>query len=106
VTGGATGIDGFAQANAPASPLSPGTVTTTGPGAMLLLCAFAASYGSPDVYTPSAGYTLLDQQTNGTNSIAGGDAYHVAGAPGAYGGAMSSSLDYSGGAVFLVALRR
>jgi len=100
---GAPNLDAFAQANATRSPLSAGTVATTQTGDMLLLCALGASSSSPDLYTPSAGFTLLNEQTNGTSSLAGADAWAVAGAPGSYGGTLKSSLATSG-AVFLLAL--
>ena len=100
---GAPGLDAFAQANARTSPLSAGAVTTRKAGDLLLACALAASYGTPDVYTPSAGFAVLDEQTNGTNSLAGADAWARAGSPGSYAGALASSLG-SSGAFFLVAL--
>ena len=102
VTGAPT-LDSFAQANAQKSPLSAGSVTTTQAGDMLLVCALAASYRSPDKYTPSAGYVLLDDQANGSNSLGGADAWALAGAAGTYGGTLKSSLA-SSGAIFLVAL--
>jgi len=99
---GAPTLDTFAQANL--STLSAGlTATTSRAGDMLLVCALAASYGSPDRYTPSAGFTLLDDQTNGSNSLGGADAWELAGAPGAYTGTLTSSLA-SSGAIFLLAL--
>jgi len=104
VTGAPT-LDSFAQANAKTSPLSAGNVATTRTGDLLLVCALAASYGSPDVYTPSSGFTVLNDQTNGSNSLGGADAWALAGAPGSYGGTLRSSLA-SSGAVFLLALAR
>jgi hypothetical protein len=96
------GSDAFAEANL--SPLSAGlTVTTTASGDMLLVCVLAASYSTPDVYTPSAGFALLDDQKNGSDSLGGGDGWELAGAPGSYTGTLTSSLAKSG-AVFLVAL--
>jgi len=96
-------LDSYAQADARAAPLSAGSVATTRAGEVLLLCALAASYGSPDRYVPSADFTLLDEQTNGSDSLGGADAWALAGPPGRYRGALSSSLA-SSGAVFLVAL--
>jgi len=96
-------LDSFAQADARAAPLSAGSVATTRAGEVLLLCALAASYGSPDRYAPSADFTLLDEQTNGSDSLGGADAWALAGPPGRYRGALSSSLA-SSGAVFLLAL--
>ena len=99
---GAPALDAYVEANL--SRLSAGlTVTTSKAGDMLLVCALAASYGSPDRYTPSAGFTLLDDQTNGSNSLGGGDAWELAGAAGSYAGTLTSSLA-SSGAIFLVAL--
>ena len=100
---GAPALDAFSQADAARSPLSAGSVATTKAGDLLLVCALAASYGSPDVYTPAPGFTLLDDQTNGSNSLGGADAWSLAGGPGTYTGALASSLATSG-AVFLVAL--
>jgi hypothetical protein len=102
VLGGPT-LDAFAQSNAQSSPLSAGAVATRKAGDVLLTCALAASYGTPDVYTASAGFTVLDDQTNGTNSLGGAVAWALAGAPGSYTGTLTSSLATSG-AVFLVAL--
>ena len=100
---GVAGVDSFAQADARSSPLSAGSVTTTRAGGILLICALAASYSTPDRYGVSAGFTLLDDQPNGTNSLAGADAWARAATPGPYGGALTSSLA-SSGAVFLLAL--
>jgi len=99
---GAPALDTFAEANL--SSLAAGlTVATAASGDMLLACVLAASYSSPDRYTPSAGFTLLDDQTNGSDSLGGADAWELAGAPGPYTGALQSSLAKSG-AAFLVAL--
>ncbi|HVP67580.1 MAG TPA: hypothetical protein VMT17_09990 [Anaeromyxobacteraceae bacterium] len=99
---GTASLDAFAQADATSSPLAPGAVVTSRAGDLLLVCALAASYGTPDVYTPSAGFALLDDQTNGTNSLGGADAWSLAGPPGTYTGSLASSLATSG-AIFLVA---
>jgi hypothetical protein len=103
---GASRIDAFAVANSLTNPISAGSVTTTQANDVLLLEATGNSFGSPDQYTPSKGFTLLDENTNGTVSMAGGDAYRIAGAPGSYTGTLNSSqTDPSGGsAAFLIAL--
>jgi hypothetical protein len=103
---GASRIDGFAVAESYTNPISPGSVTTTQANDVLLLDATGNSFGSPDQYTPSKGFALLDEDTNGTVSMAGGDAYRIAGPPGSYTGTlMSSQTDPSGGsAAFLIAL--
>ena len=99
---GAPTLDTFAEANL--SSLATGlAVDTSASGDMLLACVLAASYGSPDRYTPSAGFTLIDDQTNGSDSLGGADAWELAGGPGSYTGALLSSLAKSG-AAFLVAL--
>ena len=99
---GAPTLDTFAEANL--SSLATGlAVDTSASGDMLLACVLAASYGSPDRYTPSAGFTLIDDQTNGSDSLGGADAWELAGGPGSYTGALPSSLAKSG-AAFLVAL--
>ena len=100
---GGPSLEAFAQAEATSSPLSAGPVTTRKSGDLLLACALAASYGTPDVYAASAGFTVLDEQKNGMNSLGGADAWALAGAPGPYAAALTSSLA-SSGAVFLVAL--
>jgi hypothetical protein len=101
-------VDTFAQANTTTNPINAGNVTTTHAGDVLLISALGASYSVPDNYTPSAGYTLLDEQTNGGDSMAGGDAFSIAGAPGSYAGTLASSLANPGAdnAIFLVALGR
>jgi hypothetical protein len=104
VTGAPT-VDDLAQADAQSSPLSAGNVATTHAGDVLVVCALAASYSLPDHYAPSPGFVLLEEQTNGSSSLAGGIAWRKAEAPGSYGGALKSSLSASG-AVFLVALGR
>ncbi len=103
---GASRIDVFAVANSRTNPISAGSVTTTQANDVLLLEATGNSFGSPDQYTPSKGFTLLDENTNGTVSMAGGDAYQIAGPPGSYAGTLNSSqTDPSGGsAAFLIAL--
>ncbi|HXN30463.1 MAG TPA: hypothetical protein VN894_01320, partial [Polyangiaceae bacterium] len=100
---GATTVDDYVQTNAQSSPLSAGSVKTTKPGDALVMCAFASSYSAPDNYTPSMGYTLMDQQTFGTVAMAGASAAGLAKAPGSYAGTMTSSLADSG-AIFLVSL--
>jgi hypothetical protein len=100
---GATTVGDYVQTNAQSSPLSAGSVKTTKAGDALVMCAFASSYSSPDNYTPSTGYTLLDQQTSGTVSMAGASAAGLAKAPGSYAGTMTSSLA-SSGAIFLISL--
>jgi hypothetical protein len=100
---GATTVDDYVQTNAESSPLTAGSVKTTKAGDALVMCAFAASYSAPDDYTPSAGYTLLDQQTFGTVAMAGASAAALAKAPGSYAGTMTSSLANSG-AIFLISL--
>jgi len=102
---GAPLVDDHAQSDAQSSPLSAGNVATTQAGDVLIVCALGASYSLPDHYTPSPGFVLLDEQTNGSSSLAGGIAWRTADAPGSYGGALKSSLSPSG-AVFLVALGR
>jgi hypothetical protein len=106
---GSPSVDAFVQAASLTNPIDAGSVTTTHAGDVLLIAALGNSYGEPDTYTPSPGYTLLDQQTNGGDSMAGGDAFQIAGAPGAYGGTLTSSLTMdptAGSAIFLIALGR
>ena len=105
--GGSPSIDAFAAADSFANPISAGSVTTTRQGDLLLLAALGDSYSAPDNYTASAGFALLDQNTFGTNSMAGADAYEMVGAPGTYSGTLRSSLtDPTGGsAAFLLALK-
>jgi hypothetical protein len=106
---GSPSVDTFIQADSLTNPINAGNLTTTRPGDLLLVAALGDSFGAPDTYTPSAGYTLLDQQTNGGDSMAGADAFEIAGPPGVYGGTLASSLTTNpagGSAIFLVALGR
>jgi hypothetical protein len=105
VTGGPS-VDSFVQADSMTNPISAGSVTTKNAGELLLLCALGNSFGGPDEYTASAGFTRLDEDTNGSTSMAGADAYEVAGAPGSYTGTLQSTytMPAGGSAAFLVAL--
>ena len=106
---GGPSIDAFAQADSTTNPIDAGSVTTKHAGDVLLVAALGNSYGENDLYTPSAGYTLLDQQTHAGDSLGGGDAFKIAGTPGSYGGTLDSSQDVTpaqGSAIFLVALGR
>lgn len=104
-TGGPS-VDAFVQADSTTNPISAGSVTTKHAGELLLLCVLGNSYGGPDEYTPSTGFTRLDENTNGSTSMAGADAYQVVGAPGMYTGTLQSTytMPAGGSAAFLVAL--
>lgn len=105
---GATALDTFSFANPTVNPIPATAVTTSKAGCMLLMCCWGASFGQPDTYTPSAGYALVDQQTNGGNSMAAGLADQLGGAAGSYGGSETSSMTASSGAqsgIWLVSLK-
>jgi hypothetical protein len=103
---GGPAVDAFIASDSFANPIAAGPLTTTHAGDVLVLAALGNSFSSPDNYTPSAGFTLLDQDTNGTNSMAGADAIEVAGVAGAYSGTLASSQTTASGgsAIFLIAL--
>jgi hypothetical protein len=105
---GGSSIDAFVQADSFANPITAGSVATTRAGDLLFLAVSGNSFSSPDNYGATGGFTLLDQDTNGTNSMAGADAYLLAGAPGAYTGALQSSATTASGgsAAFLIAVGR
>jgi hypothetical protein len=96
-------LDVWGQANDAGNPLG-GALKTSSPNEVLLIGALAASYGSPDHYTPTDGFTLLNEQTNGTDSLAGGVAAGTAPVPGLYSVGLTSSKA-NNGAVFVVALK-
>jgi hypothetical protein len=105
---GGSSVDAFVEADSFANPITAGSVTTGRQGDLLFLAVSGNSFSSPDNYTATGGFTLLDQDTNGTNSMAGADAYLIAGAPGAYAGALQSSATTASGgsAAFLIAVSR
>jgi hypothetical protein len=104
---GAPALDSFSFAQPTVNPIPATAITTAHASEMLLLCAFGDSFGIGDTYTPSSGYSLIDQQTNGGTSMAAGVANKLAGASGSYGGSMTSAQTPNSGAqsgIWLVSL--
>jgi hypothetical protein len=103
---GGHSVDAFSLGTSTANPIVATPVTTSHPSEILLMFAMADSFGPGDTYTPSSPFSILDQQQNGGDSMAGATAWRVTGASGSYGGNCGSSMDNVGGqsAIALVAV--